>query len=184
MKYYLKRLLKPVDRILTRTISYKLAIGIIPFLALITILSVSLLAISYDKTIFPQSNSDLIILRDVMVGAVTCIILFVIVCVRRLTLPEMPPEPFRRSRREPRIRKAPGTQLLKIVDFLFRPSTVKLTFEPLISDWQFEYFEALNQRRTIKARWINIRYRFAFACTFIRAMGLSRVFSLFKQISK
>src|SRR5262249_38820992 len=79
---------------------------------------------------------------------------------------------------------APGTRAYKVVDFLFRPTTVELTFKPLIADWQFEYFEALNQGRKYKAHWIMIRYRFLFARTFILAMGLSKVFSFFKQLSK
>jgi hypothetical protein len=80
--------------------------------------------------------------------------------------------------------EAPGTKLLALVDFLFRPATVELTFKPLISDWRAEHCEAWYQGRTKKARWIMIRYRFIFACTFIKAMGLSKVFSLFKQLSK
>lgn len=83
-----------------------------------------------------------------------------------------------------RLTKAPGMRLLAIVDFLFRPATVKLTFKQLIADWRTEYFEALSQGRTMKARWVMIRYRFYFACTFIRAMGLSNVLSFFKQLSK
>ena len=80
--------------------------------------------------------------------------------------------------------RAPGMYLLTVADFIFRPTTVELTFRPLIAEWQSEYFEALKQGRKYKARWITIRYRFAFACTFIKAMGLSKVFSVFKQISK
>jgi hypothetical protein len=82
------------------------------------------------------------------------------------------------------IRRPPGAKLLDLVDFLFPLKTVERTFKPFIADWQYEYFEALKQSRTKKARWISIRYRFAFACTFIKAMGLSKMFSLFKQISK
>jgi hypothetical protein len=80
--------------------------------------------------------------------------------------------------------KAPGTRLLAIVEFLFRRKTVELTFTPLISDWQTEYFEALSQKRKYKARWIMIQYYFHFARTFIRVVGLSKVLSVFKQFSK
>jgi hypothetical protein len=80
--------------------------------------------------------------------------------------------------------KAPGVRLLAIVDFLFRPKTVSLTFEPLIAEWHSEYFEALNQKRKYKARWITFRYRIHFARTFVMALGLSKVFSLFEKLSK
>src|SRR5215208_6006124 len=73
--------------------------------------------------------------------------------------------------RQERLIKAPGTCLIALVDFLFRPATVELTFKPLIADWQSEYFDALNQGHTIKARWIMVRYRFHFARTFIMAIG-------------
>jgi hypothetical protein len=76
------------------------------------------------------------------------------------------------------IKKAPGQVLLSFVDFLFSPKTVKHTFKPLIADWRYEYFEALKQGRSWKARWISVRYRFSF----INAMTLSKVFSLLKQI--
>jgi len=78
------------------------------------------------------------------------------------------------------ITKAPGTRLLGLVDFLFSPKTVEQTFKPIVADWRHEYFEAKKQERKWKARWISTRYRFSF----IMAMGLSKVFSLFKQLSK
>jgi hypothetical protein len=80
--------------------------------------------------------------------------------------------------------KVPGAKLLLIVDFLFRPKTVELTFIPLIADWQSEYFEALNQKRKYKAHWIMFRYRIHFACTFVMALGLSKALSFFKELSK
>ena len=85
---------------------------------------------------------------------------------------------------KPHIIKAPGANLLALVNFLFSPKAVEQTFKPLVSDWRYEYFDALKQGRTKKARWITFRYRFHFARTFIMAMGLSKVFSLFKQLSK
>ncbi len=77
--------------------------------------------------------------------------------------------------------KAPGTYLLAFVDFLFSPKTVELTFKQIVRDWRGEYFEALKQGRTWKAQWIMVRYRFSFACAFIKASGLNFVFSFFKQ---
>lgn len=77
-----------------------------------------------------------------------------------------------------KINTAPGTNLLFLVDFFFSPRIVELTFKPILADWHAAYFEALNQGRIWKARWISVRYRYAF----IKAMGLSKVYSLLKQI--
>lgn len=50
-----------------------------------------------------------------------------------------------------RISKVPGAQLLAIVDFLFSPTAVEETFKPTVADWHKEYFEALSQKRFLKA---------------------------------
>src|ERR1044072_760418 len=60
-----------------------------------------------------------------------------------------------RNSTTPVLVKAPGTKLLTLVDFLFSPKTVERTFKPLIADWRYEYFEALNQGRKYKAHWIS-----------------------------
>jgi hypothetical protein len=76
------------------------------------------------------------------------------------------------------VKKAPGTTLLSIVEFLFAPKTVEGTFNPIVADWRNEFFEALKQGRTRKARWISIRYTYSF----ILAMSLSKVFAFFKSV--
>jgi hypothetical protein len=76
-------------------------------------------------------------------------------------------------------KKAPGTNLLRFVDFFFAASTMEKTFKPLVADWRTEYFDALQQGRKIKARWISVRYMWAF----MLAMGLSRIMALFKKFS-
>jgi hypothetical protein len=76
------------------------------------------------------------------------------------------------------IGNAPGAKLLRIADFLCSSKSVKLTFEPLIGDLQSEYFEALTKQRIWKARWVRLRYCFAF----LGAMGLNKIFSVVKVI--
>ncbi len=76
-----------------------------------------------------------------------------------------------------RLKSAPGYKLLKIADFFFSRKTVALTFTPLIADWHSEYFEALNENRRWKARWISGRYLWAFA----KAFGLSKLFDVLKS---
>jgi hypothetical protein len=76
------------------------------------------------------------------------------------------------------ITNVPGTKLLALVEFFFSPRTVEQTFKPIVSDWHYEYFEALTVGRKWKARWISTRYR----CAFVWAMSLSRVLSVWKQL--
>ena len=51
---------------------------------------------------------------------------------------------------------------LMITSFIFPPKTQKDTFEPIVGDWQEEYFEALFKKEVWKARWINVRYSYEF----------------------
>ncbi|MCI0662209.1 MAG: hypothetical protein L0220_14155 [Acidobacteria bacterium] len=71
----------------------------------------------------------------------------------------------------------PGQLLLSIVDFFYSPKYVEGTFKPLIADLQYEYFEALKSNRQWKAKWIRVRYCWAFA----KAMGLSKALSVIKK---
>ncbi len=45
---------------------------------------------------------------------------------------------------------------------MFSTKTQKEIFEPIVADWQEEYFEALFKKEIWKARWINVRYTYAF----------------------
>lgn len=83
-----------------------------------------------------------------------------------------------RSSAKSRIQKAPGANLLAVAEFFFSHQTVEQTFRPLVADWRYEYCEALKESRKWKGRWISVRYRYSF----IMAMGLSKVFSLLKQL--
>jgi hypothetical protein len=74
--------------------------------------------------------------------------------------------------------KPPGTRWLSFVVFFYSPKTVELTFKPIIGEWQHEIFEALKEKRTIKARWISMRYRWAF----LKAMGLSKVWEAIEKV--
>lgn len=78
------------------------------------------------------------------------------------------------------IGRAPGANYLLIVDFLFSPKTVEETFKPIVADWRTEYFEALNQRRKWKARWISVRYTYSF----VASMGLTKIVSFIKIFTR
>lgn len=79
-----------------------------------------------------------------------------------------------------RIDRAPGSNYLLIVDFLFSPKVVEETFKPIVTDWRTEYFEALQQKRVWKARWISVRYNYSF----IASIGLCKAFSFIKLFMK
>jgi hypothetical protein len=83
-----------------------------------------------------------------------------------------------RVQKSTRLKKPPGTLLLRITDFFFSKKTVTLTFKPLVADWQTEYFDSLQEKRYWKSRWISARYYWAFA----KACGLSRISDALKRI--
>jgi hypothetical protein len=60
------------------------------------------------------------------------------------------------------IEKVVSNTFVEISKFLFSAKTQKDTFEPIVADWQEEYFEALHKKEIWKVRWINVRYTYAF----------------------
>lgn len=56
-----------------------------------------------------------------------------------------------------KLRRAPGYSLLRAAEFLCARRTVDLVFRPLLSDVEIEYFEALSEGMTWKARVIRVR---------------------------
>lgn len=83
------------------------------------------------------------------------------------------------KRANPHVYKAPGTKCLSFVEFLCSPKTVEKIFRPLIADWQYEIFEALKAKRIWKARWISLRYRWAF----LMALGPSRLWAVVEKVA-
>ncbi len=55
-----------------------------------------------------------------------------------------------------------SNKLLLISSFFYSPKNQKEVFEPIVIDLQEEYFEALFKKKIWKARWINLRYTYAF----------------------
>jgi hypothetical protein len=74
---------------------------------------------------------------------------------------------------QPGIATAPGTRLYRFAKQVFRPRTFKRVFEPVISDLQFEFFEALQNGRPRQARWIQIRGYWTFWAHVASQMPLS-----------
>jgi ribosomal protein L37E len=77
-----------------------------------------------------------------------------------------------------KVRKAPGSTILCIADFLYSPATVEKIFKQEVADWRLEYFEALKSDRHWKARWISCRHYWAIA----KAVSLDRLVSFFDGV--
>jgi hypothetical protein len=56
-----------------------------------------------------------------------------------------------------RLVRPPGYSLFRAAEFLCARRTVDLVFQPLLSDIEIEYFEALADGRRIKAIWVKLR---------------------------
>ena len=78
-----------------------------------------------------------------------------------------------------RLAKPPGFRVLTVAEFFCSPKTIDQVFEPLVSDWQEEYFAALNENRWFKARWVSIRYMWKA----LLAFGLSKLFAAVRAFS-
>ncbi len=61
----------------------------------------------------------------------------------------------------PEVPKVPGVRALSFASRWFDPATVHRTFEPLIADWQREWYESAPSRRP----WVSIRAWAAFICS-------------------
>ena len=97
-----------------------------------------------------------------------------------LTPKPVDPEPMSRIKRaNQRLKKAPGSNLLMLVEYLYSPATVEGVFKPIVADWRTEYFDALHEHKWFKARCIRVRYLFNFGMV----MGLSKALSLVRVIA-
>lgn len=136
-----------------------------------------LILLSYDA---PLELTLIIIIVGVMVMAAVIVKVEESIDDWRAALVNALKTPRPRTARVGKLRKAPGTRLLRFVDFFFSPKTVEHTFKPTVADWRVEYYEARNQKRFLKARWINVRYTYRF----IMAMGLSKALEAVRELMK
>lgn len=80
--------------------------------------------------------------------------------------------------------KHSASNLLKISSFLFSTKTQKEIFEPIVADWQEEYFEALFKKETWKARWINVRYTYAFLAAMWQKSPIGDLIEFINKLAK
>ena len=81
--------------------------------------------------------------------------------------------PAFRYRRDVRIYPAPGWTLHRICVWIFSPRTVVEILEPSLSDMQVEFWAALKEGRTAKARWVQIRGYWNFWTTLVMQIPAS-----------
>lgn len=83
-----------------------------------------------------------------------------------------------------KIKKPIYLNALKISNFLFSFKNQKEVFEPIAADWQEEYFEALFKKEIRKARWINVRYTYAFLAAMIQKSLIGNLIEFVIKIAK
>jgi hypothetical protein len=77
-----------------------------------------------------------------------------------------------------------GNKFGNIVKFLFGDKNQKEIFEPIVTDWQEEYFEALFKKEMWKARWINVRYTYAFIIAMWQKSPIGDLIEFVSKIAK
>jgi hypothetical protein len=82
-----------------------------------------------------------------------------------------------------RLHKSYQYRLLKIASLIFGDKIKKDTFEPIVADWQEEYFEALFKKEIWKARWINVRYTYGFTMAMWQKSPLGDLLEYVRKIA-
>jgi hypothetical protein len=80
--------------------------------------------------------------------------------------------------------KHSASNFLRISNFLFSTKTQKEVFEPIVTDWQEEYFDALFKKEIWKARWINVRYTYAFLIAMWQKSPIGDLIEFISKIAK
>ncbi len=78
----------------------------------------------------------------------------------------------------------PGNFWLNLVDFFYSQKIKKQVFEPIIADWQEEFFEALFKKEIWKARWINVRYTYAFLASMWQKSPIGDLIEFVRKFAK
>ena len=79
---------------------------------------------------------------------------------------------------------SPDSYLTPISKFCFSSKNNKEIFEPIVTDWQGEYFEALFKKEVWKARWINLRYTYAFLAAMWQKSPIGDLIEFVSKLAK
>ncbi len=87
-------------------------------------------------------------------------------------------------RGDTQLKIAISNKLLLISSFFYSPKNQKEVFEPIVIDLQEEYFEALFKKEIWKARWINLRYTYAFLTAMWQKSPIGDFIEFISKIAK
>lgn len=73
---------------------------------------------------------------------------------------------------------APGSSWMKYINFFYSKKFVEGTIKPVMADWHYEYFEALQEGRRWKARWVSVRYHWAM----IETLWLGKAWEMVEKV--
>jgi hypothetical protein len=77
------------------------------------------------------------------------------------------------------------SKIIEIAEFLYSAKTQKEVFEPIVADWQQELdFERLFNKGIWKARWINVRYTYAFLAAMWQKSPIGDLIEFVVKIAK
>lgn len=85
-----------------------------------------------------------------------------------------------------RVDRPPGSRMSAIAAWLYSKKTFSRVFADQINDLQIEYIEAIGKGRPWHARWIRVRYGFAFMESMVLKLPVSmakRIFEIWKSAS-
>ncbi len=88
------------------------------------------------------------------------------------------------SRTENLIHIPTDAKLLAISKILYSAKIQRELFEPIVADWQEEYFEALLKKEIRKARWINVRYTYAFLAAMWQKSPIGDLIEFISKLAK
>lgn len=75
-------------------------------------------------------------------------------------------------------------KIAKLTNFLYSTKTQREIFQPILADWEDEYFESLYKKEIWKARWINVRYTYAFLMAMWMKSPIGDLIEFIKKIAK
>jgi hypothetical protein len=77
-----------------------------------------------------------------------------------------------------------SNKFLKTTAFLYCTKIQEQVFVPIVVDWDEEYFQALSNKEVWKARWINVRYTYAFIVAMWQESPIGDLIEFISKIAK
>ncbi len=75
-------------------------------------------------------------------------------------------------------------KILKFSQKFYSAETTKLCFEPIIADWKMEYSATVAQNLNWQARWVSVRYTYAFLSAMFQQSWIGSLLEFIQKIFK